>query len=86
MEFLMYYVTFITYVSYLPQIFKLLKTKSSHDISLISYIMWLSSGFCSITYSILLKDWLLVLANGSNFALTLTTFLLSWYYRKDRSR
>ena len=45
-------VTFCTFVSYLPQAIEIIKTKSSEDISIISWILWVISSLCYTSYAI----------------------------------
>jgi uncharacterized protein with PQ loop repeat len=46
------YVTITTVVSYAPQAFKLLKTKSSDDISFLSWGVWVTQYACLTVYAV----------------------------------
>ncbi|MBR3890025.1 PQ-loop repeat-containing protein, partial [bacterium] len=43
-------VSFCTFISYFPQTIKLLKTKKSEDISIQSWILWVTSSFSYTLY------------------------------------
>lgn len=43
----------ITMLSYIPQIVKLVRTKSSEDLSLVSWTLWLAEGFAYLGYAII---------------------------------
>lgn len=45
--------TIISLYAYIPQIIKLIKTKSSQDISLSSWIIWIISNLCYLVYAII---------------------------------
>ena len=40
--------TVCEYVAYVPQIVKLVKTKSADDLSITSWLTWVVSGVCAI--------------------------------------
>ncbi|MDQ8759078.1 PQ-loop repeat-containing protein [Streptococcus ruminantium] len=79
---LMFFVSFTTYVSFVPQIVKLYKTKCSEDISVFSWVLWVSSSFAYLIFSLLEGGFGLVFASGSEFVLTTWVLVLSWTYRK----
>ncbi len=45
--------TFCEYVAYVPQIVKLVKTKSADDLSITSWLTWVVSGVCYLIYVLL---------------------------------
>jgi len=47
-----------------PQTYKIIKTKSTGDISTITYIMLLSGGILWVIYGILRSDLPIIIANG----------------------
>lgn len=79
-------VALIPYISYMPQIIKILKTKSSEDISVTSWILYVTGSTLASIYAILLNNALLILADVSELVLCLVTLLLSIRYkdRKDK--
>lgn len=79
-------VALIPYISYMPQIIKILKTKSSEDISVTSWVLYVTGSTLASIYAILLNNALLILADVSELVLCLVTLLLSIRYkdRKDK--
>lgn len=77
---LMWVVTVCTYISYAPQIIKLLRTKKSEDLSIMSWVLWTTSSLANLVYSILLGRFELVIASISEFLLILATLVLTVYY------
>lgn len=77
----MWIVTICTYISYVPQIVKILKTKSSEDISVWSWVLWTLSSFCNFIYSVVLGRSELVIAGVSELFLTAVVLLLSLLYK-----
>jgi uncharacterized protein with PQ loop repeat len=45
--------TILSLYAYIPQIIKLIRTKSSRDISLSSWIIWIISDICYLLYAII---------------------------------
>lgn len=76
----MWIVTICTYISYVPQIYKLVKTKESEDLSIASWILWTVSSFANLVYSVLLGRFELIIASISEFILILMTLVLTVYY------
>jgi len=81
MIFLIWVVTILTFVSYLPQIVKTLKTKQSEDLSISSWIMWVTGSTCYLMYSILLGDIGIIISSLIEFSLNLMILVLSIKYR-----
>lgn len=44
--------TICTFISYAPQIYKLIKTKKSNDLSVTSWVLWSLSSLPCVTYVI----------------------------------
>lgn len=74
-------ITVLSYVGYVPQIVKLLKTKTSKGISASAWIVWIVSCLCGTTYSILLKRPELIVAYVSELLLSATIYFLIIKYR-----
>ena len=49
-------VSFCTFISYLPQVIEIIKTKSTEDISIFSWILWVISSFAYTLYAFLFSD------------------------------
>ena len=48
-------VSFCTFISYFPQIVKLIKTKKSEDLSVQSWILWVTSSLAYTLYHIIIN-------------------------------
>jgi len=73
----------LTTVAFVPQIFRIVKTRSAHDIS-----WWMFGIFCTgialwLWYGIRLDALPLILANVVTLVLALTILLLKWRYGRD---
>lgn len=85
--------TFISLSAYLPQWIKLVRTRSSGDISLRSWCLWLLSSFFAIFYAIvqfLLNDrgWPLVISTLASLSCIIITIslIIRFKPRKDAGR
>lgn len=67
----------LTMFSFIPQIFKVIKTKSAKDVSLITLIQLSSGVLLWITYGIHLGDTIIITANVITF---LTLVILLWLF------
>lgn len=61
-EFILAYLTFQGFMSYVPQIIKVIRTKSSKDLSVGSWFLWLSNSILYLVYLLLegVGIWLLL--------------------------
>ncbi len=78
---------FFTLSAYVPQWLVLLKTKSSEQVALGAWILWLISNSLTFTYAgiiIALEDtaYLLLISTGFNILCIATTIVLILRYRK----
>lgn len=71
----------ITMLSYIPQIIKLLRTKSSDDLSLGSWTLWLIEGLAYMGYALIQGEFWLLLEETVSCVLLLTTLVLTLWYR-----
>jgi MtN3 and saliva related transmembrane protein len=76
----------LTTVAFVPQIVRILKTRSAHDIS-----WWMFGIFCMgialwLWYGIRVGALPLIVANAVTLALALTIVLLKWLYGRDAPR
>ena len=77
-------VSLCTLISYLPQTIKLLKTKKSNDISIISWILWVVSSFSYTLYALLVsKDFMLIFETSLELTFCIIILILSVIYRKN---
>lgn len=81
----MWIVTICTYISYVPQIVKIIKTKSSEDLSIASWVLWFISSTCDTVYSIVLSRPELIIASLSEFILIMITLILSFVYKNRKT-
>ncbi|MCL2859525.1 MAG: PQ-loop repeat-containing protein [Oscillospiraceae bacterium] len=74
---ILFIVTITSAIAYLPQIIKLIKTRESDDISVISWVIWLGQYTLMLIYSIIFTvDIWLCLAYFIEFIACLTILLL----------
>ena len=57
----------LTSIAAIPQLIKVIKTKSTHDISLLYFVVLLTGVVLWFVYGILIYDWPVILANGFTF-------------------
>ena len=78
-------VTVLEVFAYIPQIIKLIKTKSAEDISLTSWLTWMVSDICYLAYVLLESPeaGVIFLASLSLF-LVMFVFILTMYYQKSK--
>ena len=77
-------VTLCTMISYMPQIIKLIKTKSSEDLSVPSWILWCISSLSYTLYAYIVSDdFMLRLETTLEFSFCFIIFLLTLFYRRN---
>lgn len=80
-------VSLCTLISYLPQAIKLIKTKSTNDLSTTSWIIWVISSFSYSLYAFLCSDELMIKFEITlEFSFCLLILLLTVKYRNDNKR
>jgi len=78
-------VSFCTFVSYFPQTVKLIKTKKSSDLSIQSWILWLTSSIAYTIYAIIIsKDTMLIFETGLELFFCLLILILAIMYRNNK--
>jgi len=77
-------VSLCTFISYFPQAVKLLKTKKSEDLSVTSWVLWVTSSIAYTLYALLCsKDFMLIFETClESFFCLLILFLTIKYRRK----
>lgn len=73
-----------TFISYFPQILKLLKTKSSNDLSINSWVLWVISSTAYTLYAIIVRDACMIFQTSLELFFCLTILLLAVIYRKNK--
>jgi MtN3 and saliva related transmembrane protein len=73
----------MTTTAFVPQALKIIRTKSTRDISLGMYLILTTGILFWLVYGILLKEAPIIFANTIGFTLTFTILLLKIKYRKS---
>ena len=77
-------VSLCTFISYFPQTVKLIKTKKSEDISINSWILWVTSSLAYTLYAIIIsKDIMLIFETALELFFCLLILVLALIYRKN---
>jgi len=71
-------------ISLLPQLFKIISTKSSRDVSLIMFIIFAIGELSWIVYAWKRKDWILFYFKVSCFIIAIITIFFIFKYQKTR--
>ena len=78
-------VSLCTMISYLPQTIKLIRTKKSNDLSIKSWVLWVTSSLSYTIYAVLCsKDFMLIFETSLEFSFCLIILLLAIRYRKNK--
>ncbi len=78
-------VSICTMISYLPQTIKLIKTKKSNDLSINSWILWVTSSLAYTLYAVLCsKDFMLIFETALELAFCLIILLLALKYKNNK--
>lgn len=70
----------LTTFSFIPQIIKVVKTKSAKDVSLITLLQLTAGVILWTAYGVYLKDKIIILANGVTFLSLFTLLVLFFKY------
>ena len=73
--------TIITTISLFPQLLRILKTKSTKDISMVMYSVFCVGVFLWIVYGVLLSDLPIMIANALAFTQGVIILLLKLKYK-----
>lgn len=65
-----------TTIAFVPQVVRIWRTRSTHDISLAMFVVMSVGMLLWLVYGLLIRDLPLVLANGATFALSLTILVM----------
>ena len=77
-------VSICTFISYFPQTIKLMKTKKSNDLSIQSWILWVTSSLAYTIYAVVVsKDFMLIFETGLELSFCLIILILAIRYRNN---
>jgi MtN3 and saliva related transmembrane protein len=74
----------LTTFSFIPQLIRIFKTKSAHDISLIFNTMFLTGILLWLAYGIMIKETPIIIWNAMAAALSCTLLYAKIRYGRDR--
>lgn len=75
-------VSICTIISYIPQLIRLLVTKSSEDISITSWILWIIIAISYLVYSLLVGDFMLIVSSILEFVFCLVIIVLTIVFKR----
>jgi len=75
----------IIIIKIIPQIIKIIKTKSAKDISLIFIILGIVGGACSISYGFMLNEYPIIIRSIIVTIQVIITLILKLYYDKRQA-
>lgn len=76
-----YFAGALTTISFVPQVIKIWKTKSTKDISLITFIAFCLGVFLWMVYGIILRSLPVIIANSIGLVLGLIILILKIKYK-----
>lgn len=77
-------VSICTFISYFPQTIKLIKTKKSNDLSIQSWILWVTSSSAYTIYAVVIsKDFMLIFETVLELSFCLIILILAIRYRNN---
>ncbi len=82
-EYLGFLAAILTTLASVPQLIKIMKTKSSGDISIVTLSMLGGGVLCWLVYGLLINSMPLIVSNGFN--VVVGSFLLFFKYKYDKS-
>lgn len=71
----------LTTVSFVPQVVRIWRTRSTHDISLLMFSIFSAGVVCWLWYGIALGSWPIIVANIVTLALSLTVLCFKILYK-----
>lgn len=71
----------LTTFSFVPQVWQILKTRHTHDISLGMYLAFTCGVALWLVYGILLSSWPIIIANGITVCLAGTVLAMKLRYK-----
>ena len=78
--------TICEYTAYIPQIVKLVKTKSADDLSITTWLTWVAASVCYLMYVLLeCPDIGIIFVASMNILFVITVCLLTAHYQKGKA-
>ncbi len=74
-----------TGAAYIPQALRIWKRKSSDDVSVLTYLLFLGGQIVYLTYGIRIGQWPLIIGMAANIAGSLAVILCALRFRAKRS-
>jgi MtN3 and saliva related transmembrane protein len=71
----------LTTVSFVPQALRILKTKKTHDISLLMYVLFAAGLFMWLIYGIQIRSLPIIIANGITLCLVAPILFMKLIYK-----
>lgn len=79
--------TVLEIISYMPQIIKIIRTKSADDLSLASWASWVISDVCYLAYVLMESpEFGVVFTACLSLFFVITVYVLTVYYQKTNPR
>lgn len=75
-----------TTISFVPQLIRVYRLKSAHEISLIMFLVFSFGVFLWLLYGIFIRSFPVILANGFTLSLSLAILMLKISYDRKRRR
>lgn len=72
-----------TGAAYIPQALRIWKRRSSDDVSILTYLLFLGGQIVYLTYGIRIRQWPLIVGMAANIAGSLAVILSALRYRAD---
>ena len=85
MDIIGYIAASIVIITPIPQLYKIIKTKSSKDISILTYIFLLLAQILFIFYGLLKKDFIIIFTNITSSFITTFIVIFSLYFQLTRN-
>ena len=77
--------TVCEYTGYVPQIVKLVKTKSADDLSITSWLTWVIASVCYLSYVLLeCPEIGIVFVASMNLIFVISVCILATYYQRNK--
>lgn len=75
----------LTTISFIPQLLKVVKTKSARDISLLMFVIFTTGILLWLVYGIITRSIAIILANAFTFSIALSILVLKIKYDRASS-
>ena len=77
--------TVCEYAAYVPQLVKLIKTKSADDLSIMTWLTWVAASICYLMYILLeCPDIGVIFVASMNIIFVMSVCILTTYYQKSK--